>query len=64
MTLFIRRGVTGGTKNEEAKELLSSYSNDSIFEIVIKDKDLLRYVEYCAKLMADDVTAGFRNSRK
>ena len=51
-----------GTKNEEAKEWLSNHSDASIFEMVIKDP--LRYVGYCAKLMTDDVMAGFRNSRR
>jgi len=51
-----------GVTNEEVKKLLSSCSHTSIFGTVIKDKDLLRYVGYCAKLMADDVMVGFRNS--
>ena len=45
--------------------LVGHHCSDAlIFGMVIKDKDLLRYIGYYAKLMADDVMAGFHNSRK
>ena len=31
---------------------------------LLKIKDLLRYAGYCAKIMTDDIMAGFRNSRR
>ena len=39
-------------------------ANASIFGMVIKDKDPLRYAGYCAKLMIDDIMAGLQNSRR
>ena len=53
-----------GAKNEEAKEWLSSCLDASIFGMVIKDKDLLRYIGYCVKLMADDIMVGYNNHRR
>ena len=49
---------------EETKKWICDDGNALIFKMVIKDKDPLKYVGYCAKLIIDDVMVGLRNSRR
>ena len=35
-----------------------------IFGMVIKDKDLLRYIGFCVKLMTGDIMEGYHNRKR
>ena len=58
--IYKEKGNRWARKMRRPKKLFS-HSDASIFGMVFKDKNLLRYVGYCAKLMAGDVMAVFRN---